>query len=52
MGRMWGKLPSELLSLSPEAFGENLVCLDAFDRHQAEQLRQIKPMAVYDIGGV
>lgn len=48
---MWGRLPCELLALSPEEFGECLVCLDAWDQHQAEQLRRVKPMAVYDLGG-
>lgn len=52
MGRMWGKLPHELLALSPEDFGLNLVCLSAWDRHIADQIRRVKPMGVIDLGAV
>lgn len=49
---MWGRLPSELLTLSPEDFGLNVVCLSAWDAHVAEQIRKVKPMAVADLGSL
>lgn len=49
---MWGRLPSELLALSPEDFGLNVVCYDAWDRHMAEQIRKSQPMAVADLGSL
>lgn len=52
MGRMWGRLPHELLLLSPQDFGINVAALQAWDAHVAQQLRSSKPMAVVDLGGL
>lgn len=49
---MWGRLPHELLLLSPEDFGINVAALQAWDTHVAQQLRSTKPMAVVDLGGL
>lgn len=54
MGRMFGRLPSELVKLSAEDIGINVLCMEALDRHDAERVKQCKsvePVFVVAQGG-
>jgi hypothetical protein len=39
---MFGRLPSELLALTPEEMGVNIACLEAWDESNGETIKNNK----------